>query len=63
MAVGLTFRMAALYRAWEEPLEKEPQGAYIHEDGRPLLGRKLHRKSERELELPGLIRPRRECES
>lgn len=53
--VGFAFRMAALYRAWEEPLAKEPSGAYIHDDGRPLLGRKLHRKSERELRLLGLV--------
>ncbi|QCQ94072.1 hypothetical protein E7742_20655 [Rhodococcus sp. SGAir0479] len=56
--VGFTFRMAALYRAWEEPLAREPDGAYIHDDGRPLLGRKLHRKSRRELEALGLVPPR-----
>src|SRR5204863_4483168 len=37
--VGFTFRVAALYRGWEEPLAREPKGAYKHSDGRPLLGR------------------------
>lgn len=52
--VGYTFRVLALYRGWEEPLAKEPKGAYIHSDGRPLLGRKLAGKSERELHDLGL---------
>jgi len=54
-AVGFTFRMLALYRGWEEPLPKEPKGAYLHSDGRPLLGRKLHGKSQRELRDLGLL--------
>ncbi len=35
--------------AWEEPLAKEPAGVYKHSDGRPMLGRKLKGKSQREL--------------
>ncbi len=54
-AVGFTIRMIALYRAWEEPLAKEPTGVYHHSDGRPLLGRKLAGKSQRELRDLGLI--------
>lgn len=53
--IGFTFRMAALYLAWEEPLAKEPKGAYQHSDGRPLLGRKIAHKSERELRDLGLL--------
>ena len=53
-AVGFTFRVVALYRGWEEPLAKEPKGAYKHSDGRPLLGRKLAGKSQRELHDLGL---------
>jgi uncharacterized membrane protein YeiH len=53
--VGFTFRMAALYLAWEEPLAKEPTGAYQHSDGRPLLGRKIAHKSQRELRDLGLL--------
>jgi hypothetical protein len=45
----------ALYRFWEEPLAKEPTGAYLHDDGRPLLGRKLVGKSQRELKDLGLV--------
>src|SRR5215208_5568406 len=52
--VGFTFRVAALYRGWEEPLATEPKGAYKHTHGRPLLGRKLAGKSQRELEDLGL---------
>ena len=37
-AIGFTLRVIALYRAWEEPLAKEPQGVYQHSDGRPMLG-------------------------
>jgi len=48
-AVGFTFRILALYRGWEEPLAKEPSGVHVHGDGRPLLGRKLAGKSEREM--------------
>jgi uncharacterized membrane protein YeiH len=54
-AVGLVVRMLALYRGWEEPLAKEPRGVYKHDDGRPLLGRKLAGKSERELHDLGLV--------
>jgi uncharacterized membrane protein YeiH len=53
--VGFTFRVAALYRGWEEPLAKEPAGVYTHSDGRPLLGRKLKGKSVRELRDLGLL--------
>jgi hypothetical protein len=40
-AVGYTLRVLALYRGWEEPLAPEPAGVSKHDDGRPLLGRKL----------------------
>jgi uncharacterized membrane protein YeiH len=53
--VGFAFRLTALYRGWEEPLAKEPAGVYIHSDGRPLLGRKLAGKSQRELRELGLV--------
>jgi uncharacterized membrane protein YeiH len=53
-AVGYTVRVLALYNAWEEPLAKEPKGVYQHDDGRPLLGRKLKGKSARELAYLGL---------
>jgi len=52
---GFVFRLLALYRGWEEPLAKEPKGAVIHSDGRPLLGRKLAGKSQRELRDLGLL--------
>lgn len=52
--VGFTVRLAALYRGWEEPLATEPKGAYQHSDGRPLLGRKIAGKSQRELRDLGL---------
>lgn len=54
-AFGYTFRVVALYRAWEEPLPKEPVGVYVHDDGRPMLGRKIKGKSQRELRSLGLI--------
>jgi uncharacterized membrane protein YeiH len=54
-AIGFAVRMLALYRGWEEPLAKEPAGVYKHDDGRPLLGRKLARKSQRELRDLGLL--------
>lgn len=54
-AVGFTFRLFALFLGWEEPLAQEPKGVYIHSDGRPLLGRKLAGKSERELRDLGLV--------
>jgi uncharacterized membrane protein YeiH len=53
--VGFTARLLALYRAWEEPLAKEPAGVYQHSDGRPMLGRKLAGKSQRELRDLGLL--------
>jgi uncharacterized membrane protein YeiH len=53
-AVGFVARLLALYRGWEEPLASEPKGVYLHSDGRPLLGRKLAGKSERELHDLGL---------
>ncbi|MFG2768691.1 trimeric intracellular cation channel family protein [Streptomyces rubiginosohelvolus] len=52
--VGFTVRLTALYRGWEEPLAAEPVGVYRHDDGRPLLGRKIAGKSAREMRLLGL---------
>jgi uncharacterized membrane protein YeiH len=52
--VGFGLRLTALYRGWEEPLAKEPKGVYRHSDGRPLLGRKIAQKSEREMHDLGL---------
>jgi uncharacterized membrane protein YeiH len=52
---GFTFRLAALFRAWEEPLPKEAKGVVVHGAGRPMLGRKLHGKSQRELRDLGLL--------
>ena len=52
--IGYTLRVLALYNAWEEPLAKEPKGVYVHDDGRPMLGRKLKGKSKREMEYLGL---------
>jgi uncharacterized membrane protein YeiH len=52
--IGYAFRVAALYRAWEAPLPKEPKGVHVHGDGRPMLGRKLKDKSKRELDYLGL---------
>lgn len=54
-AAGYTLRMLALYRGWEEPLAREPVGVYLHEEGRPLLGRKIAGKSQRELRDLGLV--------
>jgi uncharacterized membrane protein YeiH len=54
-AVGFSLRVAALYRGWEEPLASVPSGVVRHADGRPLLGRKLHHKSEREMRDLGLL--------
>lgn len=54
-AFGYTFRVIALYRAWEEPLAKEPKGVYLHDDGRPMLGRKIKGKSQGELRSLGLV--------
>ena len=53
--IGYVYRVFALYRGWEEPLAKEPTGVYVHDDGRPMLGRKLKGKSERELRSLGLV--------
>ena len=53
--IGFAVRVAALYRGWEEPLAKEPGGVVVHGEGRPLLGRKLAGKSQRELHDLGLI--------
>lgn len=36
-------------------MAKEPAGVYLHSDGRPLLGCKIHGKSQRELRDLGLI--------
>ena len=52
--VGYTVRVLALYNAWEEPLATEPKGVYLHNDGRPMLGRKLKGKSVREMKYLGL---------
>jgi uncharacterized membrane protein YeiH len=54
-AIGFVFRVLALYRGWEEPLPKSPKGTRIHSDSRPLLGRKLHHKSQEELRMLGLL--------
>src|SRR5271165_7431987 len=54
LVIGYTVRVTALYRGWEEPLAKEPAGVYKHDDGRPLLGRKLKGKSAREMASIGL---------
>jgi hypothetical protein len=53
-AAGFSLRVAALYRGREEPLAKEPKGVVIHGEHRPLLGRKLHGKSNQELRDLGL---------
>jgi hypothetical protein len=53
-SVGYAFRVAALYRGWEEPLAQEPKGVYLHDDRRSLLGRKLRGKSQIELRDLGL---------
>jgi uncharacterized membrane protein YeiH len=52
---GYTLRTLALFRGWEEPLPKEAKGVVIHGKGRPLLGRKLDGKSQRELRDLGLL--------
>lgn len=53
--MGFVVRVTALYRGWEEPLAKEPDGVYKHTDSRPPLGRKLVGKSQRELRDVGLL--------
>src|SRR5262249_29961183 len=52
--IGFTVRLLALYLGSEEPLAPEPAGVYQHSDGRPLLGRKIAGKSQRELKDLGL---------
>ena len=54
LVIGFTFRVLALYRGWEAPLASEPKGVRLHSDGRPVLGRKLKGKSQRELRDLGL---------
>jgi MFS transporter len=54
LVIGYVLRVTALYRGWEEPLANEPAGGYKHDDGRPLLGRKIRGKSVRELRDLGL---------
>ena len=54
-AAGYTLRTLALFRGWEEPLPKEAKGVVIHGERRPLLGRKLRGKSQRELRDLGLL--------
>ena len=53
--IGFAVRVTALFGGWEEPLAKEPSGVYVHDDGRPLLGRKLKGKSKREMSDLGLV--------
>jgi uncharacterized membrane protein YeiH len=53
-AGSFAFRVAALYLGWEEPLAAVPKGVRVHDDKRPLLGRKLHHKSAEELRVLGL---------
>ena len=53
--LGYSVRVAALWYSWEEPLASEPKGVYKHSDGRPMLGRKLKGKSQRELRDLGLL--------
>ena len=59
---GYGARVAALWYAWEEPLAAEPVGVYKHSDGRPMLGRKLKGKSQRELRDLGLLVEDRDTE-
>jgi uncharacterized membrane protein YeiH len=54
-AVGYTLRTLALFRGWEEPLPEAAKGVVIHGAKRPLLGRKLHGKSQQELRDLGLL--------
>lgn len=61
-AFAYVVRMLALYRAWEEPLAKEPAGVYRHSDGRPMLGRKIAGMSQRELHDLGLLTPAQQKE-
>ena len=52
--VAWRFRRLRVRPPWEEPLASEPSGVYKHDDGRPMLGRKLKGKSEREMKELGL---------
>src|SRR5690349_12300017 len=52
--IGFAVRLVALFLSWEEPMPKEPKGVVVHAD-RPLLGRKLAGKSQRELRDLGLV--------
>jgi uncharacterized membrane protein YeiH len=52
--VGFTFRIAAMWFGWEEPMPAEPRGVVVHAD-HIALGRKLTGKSTRELAELGLI--------
>jgi hypothetical protein len=45
----------AQYKAWEEPLARDPKGVYQHDGDRPMLGRKIKSKSVRELRDLGLL--------
>jgi len=60
---GFVFRLLALFFAWEEPMPKEAKGVVIHGEGRPMLGRKLAGKSQRELRDLGLVPPTEEGEA
>jgi uncharacterized membrane protein YeiH len=62
-AVGYTVRVLALYYAWEEPLASEPKCVYVHDDGRPMLGRKLKGKFAREMAMLGLTATPKEDDS
>src|SRR5262249_31080474 len=53
--VGFAFRLLALFLGWEAPLPQGPKGVVIHGDRRPLLGRKLAGRSQRELRDLGLV--------
>ena len=46
--IGFGLRLLALYLASEEPLAKESPSAYLPDEGRPRLGRKLKNQSVRE---------------
>jgi uncharacterized membrane protein YeiH len=54
-AAGFTLRTLALFMGWEEPLPKGPAGVVMVPERRPLLGRKLKGKSEKELRDLGLL--------
>ncbi len=52
--IGFGLRILVLYLASEEPLAKEPPSAYLPDDGRPKLERKLKEESVREMKVIGL---------